>query len=112
LPLEIQRVVSCPSAYLQQAGRAPFSEQVKEATPLADLERFLLPAIAFGRRGCPIRLTETGNDAVVVLHDQDRTGAAAFIRATASWQGVGMQAYRQPAYRQRYTAITASTERY
>jgi hypothetical protein len=45
LPLEVQRVVSRAGAHLEQTGRAPFPQQVKEALPLIDFER-LLPLLS------------------------------------------------------------------
>jgi hypothetical protein len=84
LPLKVQRVVPGAGAHLEQTGRAPVPEQVKEAPPLVNLERFLLPAVALGRGGGPVRLAEAGNDLAVLLHGQDRTVAVACIWA-ARW---------------------------
>jgi hypothetical protein len=63
--------------YLEQASRVPLPEQVKEALPLINFERLLHPAVAFGGRGRPVRLTEVGNDPLVLLHGHDRMLAAA-----------------------------------
>jgi hypothetical protein len=66
--LEVQRVVPRAGAYLEQTARGPFPEQAKEALPLADLERLLPPAVAFGRRGRAIGLAKVGNDSLVLIH--------------------------------------------
>ena len=67
-------------AYLKQASRAPFPQQIKEAPPLIDIERLLPPAVAFGGCSWPIGPTQVGDDLVVLLHGQDRIRAAACTR--------------------------------
>ncbi len=93
MPLEVQRVVPGAGAHLEQTGRAAVSQQIKEAPPLVNLERLLRPAVAFGRHGRPVRVTEAGNDPVVLLHGRDRTLAAASNRVAANWQGVPLRSH-------------------